>query len=344
MPDIIHEIEIINGDDNRLNEVAIKVVLKNISLTKTTLLTLIPDVSDDVEIEEKFDPFQEESEKKFRELCAEMTLIVNNRILITNSEHREQIIEANKKVITSITSNIPLLFRSYIFNKQWFDSQMKQIETEVSKMKFVVSTAKDANWAFDKWIKPLSDDNLDKQLYSGKLFQLSDLQRGDDVGDYIAFIDPESFYSRIYVLKFKRRLFSTRIYDIGFDYKYITDNSPREYRENISTSLNITPHPFFLTLFAAIFSLLGTLLKFGMENVSISQRDVLKKYEEVLITKGTVSVIIAILFFNIYEFTDIGKKLKIGINWRTALVFGILAGLLGDRLVEALRVLLGLGK
>ena len=52
-------------------------------------------------------------------------------------------------------------------------------------------------------------------------------------------------------------------------------------------------------------------------------------------------MITALFFYNVYDSTDVGRKIKVGVGWRSALIIGGLSGLLNDRVVEALRGLLG---
>lgn len=341
MADIIKEIEILNTDDNRLNEIAIKVVLKNAGISKITLFSIVPAISDDVELEEKNDPFQEESKLHYQGLCQEMTLLIDQVLLVTNEEYRLKIIGIYEKILTNYSNKLSHLYRSFLFNRKLFSKQMLYIQSEHNQMKFVINNMNDAELAFTMWIKPLAETDPQRMLYEGKLYQLRELQKAGEVGNYISLIDPESFYSKIYVLKFKRRLLSTKIYDIGFDYTYKVDDSDRHNRGNISTSINITPQPLVLSLFAAFFSLFGTIIRKGMEGGSVERFNNLENYKCAIIGHGLESAIIAVLFFNIYEFTDLGKRLKIGITWRTALVFGVFSGLLGNRLIKALEVFLG---
>ena len=54
-----------------------------------------------------------------------------------------------------------------------------------------------------------------------------------------------------------------------------------------------------------------------------------------------VSVITALFFYNIYDATDIGRRVNAGIGWSSALIIGGLCGLLNAKVIAALRVLLG---
>ncbi len=55
-------------------------------------------------------------------------------------------------------------------------------------------------------------------------------------------------------------------------------------------------------------------------------------------------MILALVIFNVYEHTDLGTKVKMGVGWRSALLIGVLAGLFSERLLQALNVFLGTTK
>jgi hypothetical protein len=52
-------------------------------------------------------------------------------------------------------------------------------------------------------------------------------------------------------------------------------------------------------------------------------------------------MVIALLMFNVYEHTDFGARLKIGVAWRAALLIGVLSGAFTERLLDAIKVLAG---
>jgi hypothetical protein len=53
------------------------------------------------------------------------------------------------------------------------------------------------------------------------------------------------------------------------------------------------------------------------------------------------AMVIALLMFNVYEHTDFGARLKIGVAWRAALLIGVLSGAFTERLLDAIKVLAG---
>jgi hypothetical protein len=229
-----------------------------------------------------------------------------------------------------------------------YNELLRGFRAEVSKLKYEINNIEDANWAYENLLEGVDESNPNKKMFKGKLKQLENLTTkiGSNNSNYIASIEPGSFYSRTYVLRFYRRAISTKVYNISFDSIYIDETTNQEFRANVSTAVNITPKPLFLTIFAALMSILGTTLKYCMNNSDKeypSLFDFFHQLGKIIITSpGITSIIIAILVFNIYEFTEFGKKIKMGINWRAALTIGILAGIFGDRLVEAIKVFIGI--
>jgi hypothetical protein len=91
-------------------------------------------------------------------------------------------------------------------------------------------------------------------------------------------------------------------------------------------------------------SVLGVILKHAIE-LSSSSTHVAATFDNHELTifgvHTTAAIILALVFFNVYEFTEMGKKLIIGIGWRSALLIGVLCGILGDRILAAVKALLG---
>jgi len=214
------------------------------------------------------------------------------------------------------------------------------MDFHLRKFTYAITSISDAKVAFEKWISKLEDNDHNRIIFEGKLRQLEGLSIAEDEHpDDVAHIEQGSFYYRIYLLNFERRMLTTRTYSVVFDSRYVIDGSPIETRSSVSTSVNITPEPFFLIVFCAAFSLLGAMLRYSMETTDSNIKD---SIVNPLTKDGIKSVIISLLFFNLFEFTNFGKKLKFRFDWRRALIIGLLSGAFGDRVVEAIKALLRL--
>jgi hypothetical protein len=344
MANIHYEIETLVTDDNRLNEIPVKVIIKNLSDATIKVLTIVPNIPNNVVLEEKADSFETGFKKEFEDLCIELSFILDNLIVSTSIEYRNNLVLTLKNIYKEVFSAFPLIYKLILFDRLQFNALMNNFNKKLSKLNYKINSIEDARWAYDRWIKDLQNNNPEKNMYEAKLQQLENLSSkiGKINSNYISLIEPKSFYSRTYVLHFNRKTLSTKIYNISFDSTYSDDS--REFRADVSTSINITPKALSLTIFAAFSSVLGTILKYCMSNLN-NQFDPKSFFIELtknIVIPGITSIIISVLFFNVFEFTEMGKKLKTGVNWRTALTIGILAGMFGDRLIDAIKVFIGL--
>lgn len=51
--------------------------------------------------------------------------------------------------------------------------------------------------------------------------------------------------------------------------------------------------------------------------------------------------ILALVFFNAYEYTSAGRQIGMPVGWRSALVIGCLCGISGNRILAGLQAFLG---
>ncbi|MDA2233788.1 hypothetical protein PDM89_11910 [Bacillus cereus] len=353
------EVEPYNG---RSDQIAIKLAVTNSGEEKIKLISLTPNVPIGVEIEERGDISQESKKERAIDLCLELTEILNRHLLTHYKELKKQIAEVNKDVLQIQLRSLPLIFNpielaqsliySTIFSsgRTGLLQETRTLSRKRDSTQFKVQNLEDAKWAYDKWFSTLSDDNIEKGLYEGKLQQLKNLEdkMSENESNVLALIEPASSYTRSYVIKFKRRLFSQKIFNITIDGLYSEDNSPSQYRGTVSEPVTMSPSSFALTFLAIFSSILGSVLKYNLEHPNGS--DSLLKYIDSLFTNlvtsyGVSSAIVAIVFFNIYEhinFGDFGKNIKQSPNWQVALLIGALSGLMGDKIVKALNVFIGI--
>jgi hypothetical protein len=96
---------------------------------------------------------------------------------------------------------------------------------------------------------------------------------------------------------------------------------------------------------AAVFSVIGVSLKASLNLLKDGQPNWRTIQEAFFSGPMLVSVIsaalTAVLFYNVYESTEVGKKLASGSGWRSALIIGGLSGLLNEKVVAALEGLFG---
>lgn len=346
MPNINYQIEVLEGLDNRSNEIPLKLLIQNESDERVKLLTIVPNIPQSVQLEEKQDVFQEEALKQYQDLCSEMTLLADKVLISTNTNHRENFIKTYSDTFKQVFNDLPTIYKLMLMDRQMFRARMRFLSKQIEKLTFKISNLEDANWAYTNIVEPLDKGSSEKILYEGKLKQLRDLalKQGNLGDEYIAYIEPKSFYSRTYVLKFTRDSLSIKLYNISFDSKYRPTNLDSESRANVSTTIQVSPNPIALNLFTVVACILGATLKYSIQptNTQNYYQFFVSLGNTIITSQGVTAIIVGILFFNIFEFTDIGKNFKSGVTWRTALVIGILSGMFSDRLIEAIKVFAGI--
>ncbi|MED1043990.1 hypothetical protein P4T54_05595 [Bacillus mycoides] len=342
------EVESYNG---RSDQIAVKLIVDNSGGERIKLISLTPNVPFGVQIEERRDTSQESKKEKAIDLCLELTDILDGYL-----ENNYEIIKAGRISLGKERVNEIFKVKSFfsvyasLFKQTLLSQELRAINRKLTSIKFTVQNLADAEWAYDKWFANLSDDIIEKGLYEGKLQQLKNLenQMSEIESNVLALIEPASSYTRSYVIKFKRRLFSQKIFNITIDGLYADENSSSQYRGTVSEPVTISPSSLALTFLAIISSILGAILKYNLEHSNGS--DSISKYLMDLFTNlttsyGLSSAIVAIVFFNIYEhinFGDFGKKINQSPNWQVALLIGALSGLMGDKIVKALNIFIGI--
>src|SRR5215472_10347845 len=110
--------------------------------------------------------------------------------------------------------------------------------------------------------------------------------------------------------------------------------------EEQPASVIISPNPFVLTMIAIFAAFLGAILKKITSSTSsgVSFDPSIRAF---LSGPVLAAAIIALVFFNIYEFTTIGDKFKMPVSWRSALLIGLLVGLFDDQFLAALKAFAG---
>jgi hypothetical protein len=330
----------------RSNEVSFKVTILNKTEEKIELQSLTPKVPYGVSIEEQEDTFMESSFEKYQDLCYELSELLNNHLKSESDVYVSRLAKVESDLIEKYLRS--LADRLKVYYTLMRKSARRQMENQISRsldtFKYKIKNYADAQWAFEKYLKN-SEESLIKGFFEGKLKQLEVLNSSIDSSNSnaIANIEAGSFYSRNYIIKCKRNMVSEKKFTFTIDSQYVGESREKIQRTTASTTIVISPYPFTLSLAAMISSLFGVILKFTLTEMNISSvRHYFSELGTTLITgPGISALIISLLFFNILEFTDIGKRLNIGINWRSAMFIGVIAGLMGERLVESMKVLIG---
>ena len=114
----------------------------------------------------------------------------------------------------------------------------------------------------------------------------------------------------------------------------------KEHVGGTSTSIQISPRPYVLSIVSVAASLLGSLLGLVKDN-TVEHLAYLPRFIGAW-NSGTFigSAVLALVIFNVYEHIGLKDRFKAPVGWRSALLIGILCGLFQERLLAALGTLL----
>jgi hypothetical protein len=290
----------------------------------------------------------------------ELSTIIMRFVTSESEEYREQLaakaMEGMNEFFKETKGSGILGFVTTIFSKKYvnfFDDWYTSVEAWTLK----VESADDALQLYNDFLKDTKEkDTYHRILCNVYCAKIKATQRLEGmVGaavhqNYIQDIESGGEFSRMYVFSCERSILNPKTYTLTFDcaYQILDDTAnpgtntvrPLHYIATSATTI-ISPKPLVLNLIAIGSSLLGAALKAALDaggkHISIIEACANA------VTNGSAlaAVITALFFFNVYDSTEIGKKINAGSGWRSALIIGGLSGLVNDRVVQALRGLFG---
>lgn len=341
--------------DLRSNQVVYKLTIENPDTKAIRLLTINPRVPNDVALLEVTDSLWAEANARRTKLLKGLNILLKHYLWVESSQFRQAVIEGKKEAAKKIFNfkRFMSFYLKYVFQEKNFQEQMKQ---DFDIFIFDIDSASDARAAHDRWMKnsdkdevirPLFEErwmkNLDKDkvikpLFEEKMTQLECIEKQLIANDESTTIEAGSFFTATYVLKFARQILEPKKYLVSFVVIY--DRPPDGGKQNGSAgiSVQISPYPFSLSIVAILAALLGVLLK-----VSLSDKPDPLQEMHIYSESGKILVgpILALIFFNAYEYTSLGKNINMTVSWRSALLIGALCGLAQDRVLAALKALIG---
>jgi hypothetical protein len=345
------------SSDARSNEVAYLFTIENHGTLAINLKALTPRVPDNVIVVEAKDAFGEALKTRHSRLCSELTLLLQERLLTRSEEARvlfrqrmQELFEvAFREFRQSIAGAYSYVLR--IFSGE-IQRRVLALAEKFRASSFVIENRADVNIALQTWPVSGSNRNYVDELFDAKVKQLDaiELKLGSEgESDHLLAVEPDSTFSTSYVLRFKRAKLNSRRYNVSFDVTYVEAGVKEEKTDSASATALISPLPSLLSVVTILSGLLGVALKFAVTgavklSTTVNVADYFSKMGDELSTNsGVTAVILALVIFNVYEFSNLGAKLKMGIGWRSAMLIGVLSGVLGDRMLEALKTFAGLG-
>ncbi|MGZ8845880.1 MAG: hypothetical protein ACXW3C_05400 [Pyrinomonadaceae bacterium] len=339
MPKVIFTLEE-QFSDLRSKEVAYKFTIENQGPSGIELLSISPRIPEDVVLKELKESSFVAVKAKHAELCAELTELIKDHLLITSKEVREKALQIEIDQLKAAVESVSNPFRGYLeLLSGRFSKNLAEQRKRSNAFTFKIENVKDGHLALKEWFEVTDASNMiTKEIFEAKLKQLQQLGNDSDPefkSASIATIEPGSLFSMTYILKFPRYMLSPRKFNMAIEASY--SELDKKYIGGAAASIIISPVPFTITLLAVVASLMGVVLKVAIEKQSISRREIGRA---LIGSPGISAVILAIIFFNVYEHTDLGKKLAFGVGWRGALLIGALCGIGADRILAAIKALI----
>jgi hypothetical protein len=341
--------------DLRSNQVAYNFVVENQGPGTIYLTQLTPRIPEGVNQIEVRDPSQLPLKARYEALCDELTHLINNIVfnkmaLKPQKKGLSRLLEDVRRIMISVADWPVKIDRSS-------DSALLEKAVAIKIENFA-----DAESYYERYVDKLEDDNEHRKIFEAKKDQLSRLEPGSDKLEpgsdkslYLAIIQPGSYFAVTYVLEFPRKSLNSRKYQVAVDASYVVQKSESdedhpggseksgELIGGATTSLLISPRAAAVTGVALVGSILGVALSLALagpapiDGVAFSNM----LLNEIIGSTGVSAMILALLFFNVYEHTTLGSRFTMGIGWRSALLIGCLCGLASDKILAAHKGLIG---
>lgn len=353
MPKLLFKLEEETATDIRSKEKAYKLTIENVGTKAVDLLSLMPNIPSNVELSEIKNPTFVALKRTHDEICEQLTQILNDYLITQHLEFQQKFVKTVKPLIEQATDfgggfqNYLIKLIGKIFSgslvKSYTDSK-KSLRAYTEELENVSQ----AKGAFNRWFKD-STEVYQKNIFQSKLEELERIQVSlrDSKANSLATIEPDSSFSQTYVFKFNRNNLTPKKYNISVDGTYSQGNDNRIYSGSATEYLTISPNPIQLTIIAIIASILGAVLRYYLDpsegslffpiSAELFQNALNSTATAQFFKNSVIASIISLIFFNIYEYSSVGKNLIMGLSWRSALLIGALCGLFSDKFLAAFK-------
>jgi hypothetical protein len=355
MPRAVFELNELTTDV-RSREKGYELIVRNEGNQPFDLMSITPRIPDGVEIVEVRDPSVIATKSKHTRLCSDLAELLNDHLLITSKEYQDRKVEILQDRTRALFGSIQKSSSKFgpasifvLYSRLFTPSLMKRIEQRTrerfNSLNFRIESEQQAQGLMEELMNADVNSTI-RKIYTAKLRQLAELESelGKDVASSaIATIEPSSYYSEAYVLRFPPSTLTPKRYKISIEGSCIPEGSDKAFQANASTTAVISPRGVVLNFVTCIGALMGAALKFGIgATLAEGFVEFHKALGNALIGKeGLSAVILALIFFNIYELTDMGKKIRLDAGWRSAFFIGALCGLLNERMLDAIKAFVG---
>ena len=339
--------------DQRSDQIAYRLTVENTGKDSIRIRDIDPRIPDGVKVLEVRDSAMAESMSTRTQLIEELNQLLYNFQMATNEPFRDMAARNGAIVMQKMfsVSSLMKIYAKMIFSPR---STRAKIEAAPGHLSYKVRNLKDAEIAYANWLQFSAQFVGEAEIYKAKMDQLREMDQaiadGNSMG--LTTIEPGAKLSSTYVLRFKRGLMTPRKYQLALDVTY--DHAPEPdaavneagepkasplQRTSVASNALISPFALAMNLMAVIGALLGVAIKLRPPQTAISSSQ--QFWSFVGTNTLWTAPIIALIFFNIYEYTSVGKGLIMSISWRSALLIGALCGISQDKIIVAINAFIG---
>ncbi|WP_163830712.1 ABC-2 transporter permease [Spartinivicinus ruber] len=332
----------ISSGDSRGNEFSCELQIENRASSPIEIISINPRIPDGVDIQEIHDTSVAEYQREHQKICSEIALLLDEHNFSKSREYRQKVFKIVKEDLqeTFKLKNVANVYYRMITG-QLEEMQKKRLEKYAS-FSLTIHNSTEAESAINKF---LGEDTEDEKFLSNfirmKLDRLRELEKKNIVigsDTLLSTIGPSESFDRTYVFKCERGAFNSKSYNLSFDCSTKEPEALEPKNDSVSVNITVSPNPVALTLVALLGAFLGVILKESVNPVP-NGVEYVAYWSSMFSTsahKFVAALVSALIFFNIYEHTELGKKLNQGISWRSVLMIGAICGLLNDRIIAAL--------
>ena len=335
--------------DFREREVSLKLNIKNTGGTPIEILAVSPRIPEGAVLLETKDFSLLAKKATHAELCAQLTNLAKDVLISTDETLRNRLTQLQKEALERTLSEISGWFGLWRLYLHAFKGTLLQRFEEAKRKEealFVkIESSEDARRVLADIVEPSDTDQALKKAFTFKIDKLADLEgvlgQGADLeAAPIATVEPDSFFTATYIVRFPRNWLNPSRFSVSVETTYREQGKPERHNGMTTAAIHISPNPFVLTMIAMASALLGVALK----NVVPAAAAVGSRLELAAILPMPdliAGLILALVFFNAFEFTDVLKDMRKSLGWRSAMLIGMLCGLGSDRIFASVKVLTG---
>lgn len=305
------------------------------------------------ELQEVTDTSQSDSRLAMNDLYADLNVLLGSFMLEHSKEYRNNMILSMRDYLKENLSVLGL--GKFYFNIIRFNMEAyaKRITANRQAWTLRIRSADRAEQHYIELLKPYEEEARDLcAIFRSKVVDVKQLEAelgSSSEVESIAEIDPGDDFTMTYLFNCTRRILNARTYTFSFECGIQEEPFAKTRYLSNSISTTISPKPFVLNIVSIFSAILGALLKIGVDmstNNNINDNNIsLFILDDRMLRSASIQIITAMItalfFYNIYDSTEVGSKLRLGLGWRSALIIGGLSGFLNERVVAALHGLLG---